>query len=634
MDISLGMSSAWLLPVLCVAAFVIVTFWGRQLPGKGAFIAIGTIGLGFVIFWFVLRDLLFAGPKDFSTLWFYVGDYDLRIGMIVDELSVMMLGVVTFVALLVQVYSLGYMHGDSRFGWYFAAHSLFAASMLGLVLADNFLLLYITWELVGLCSYLLIGFWYERRSAAEAAKKAFVTTRIGDVGLLIGILMLFKATGTFGMREIFEAAAQGHIDAGTLTWASILIFAGAMGKSAQFPLHVWLPDAMEGPTPVSALIHAATMVAAGVYLVARTFPLFEVAQGALQFVSIIGLITALMAGTMAIVMNDIKKVIAYSTVSKLGFMMLALGSGGIGLTAGIFYLMTHAFFKALLFLGAGSVIHSTGTQDIWKMGGLAKKMPLTALTFIVASLSLAGIPPLAGFWSKDEVLLAIREGQSPIIFILAVVVALLGAIYSGRLMFVVFFGKPRDQHVHEHAHESPRVMTWPLLALAVPAALAGFFILNQFGGIFGLPEKYQGFGTFIFPEGHPELYHVDVALMVLSIVVAVLGIAIAWAFYSARIWSAEGLSRALEPLHTLFVNKYYLDDLYQWTIDHVVLVLAGFIAVFDRRVINDTGVNGPAEVTVFLGDRLKYHITGKMYNYGFAMAIGIVIIILAASFRG
>ncbi|MSQ22930.1 MAG: NADH-quinone oxidoreductase subunit L, partial [Dehalococcoidia bacterium] len=418
------MEWAWLAPVFSFAAFGLIVLLGRYLPGKGAFLAILAIGGAFAVFWFVLADFLGqgVGTYPFDRTWFEIGDATgdkaIQWGMTIDPLSLVMLGLVSFVALLVQLYSVGYMAGEARFGWYFAAHALFAAAMLTLVLADNFLLLYIAWELVGLGSYLLIGFWYERRSAAEAAKKAFITTRIGDVGLLIGILILFKATGTFQMSAIFAEA--GKLVAGepsllthsSVTLSAILIFIGVMGKSAQFPLHVWLPDAMEGPTPVSALIHAATMVAAGVYLVARAFPLFEASPAALMVVTIIGLITAGMAATMALVMTDLKRVLAYSTISHLGFMILALGAGSVG--AAIFHLVVHAFSKALLFLGAGSVMHGADKTDIREMGGLRHRMPVTAYTFAIGALSLAGFPLLSGFFSKDEVLLAVLDGRGPI----------------------------------------------------------------------------------------------------------------------------------------------------------------------------------------------------------------------------
>ena len=373
-----GTEIAWVIPALSASAFFLAVVFGRVLPNQGSFISIGAIFLGFVLFWWVLYGLLTSGPASFSLNWLTIGGTTITWGVVVDRLSVVMLGLVTFVALLVQVYSIGYMKGDPRYGWYFAAHALFAAAMLALVLADNLLFLYIAWELVGLGSYLLIGFWYERRSAAEAAKKAFVTTRIGDVGLLIGIILLYKATGTFDIATIFHVAEQGSISQATLNVSAILIFLGAMGKSAQFPFHVWLPDAMEGPTPVSALIHAATMVAAGVYLVARMLPFFELAPTVLLVVACVGLFTFVFGGSLALVMTDIKRVLAYSTISHLGLMMLSLGA--LGLAPAIFHLVAHGVSKALLFLGAGSVMHGMRDEtNIWKMGGLRRRMPITAI---------------------------------------------------------------------------------------------------------------------------------------------------------------------------------------------------------------------------------------------------------------
>lgn len=626
----LGMDDAWLVPALSLLAFATIAIalllsLARYLPGRGAYLSIGAIGLGFVISWPVMRELLASGRAEYSVTWFQVGEHSLSLGMIVDPLSVLMLGLVSFVALAVQVYSLGYMHGDPRFSWYFAAHSLFAAAMLGLVLADNFLLLYITWELVGLCSYLLIGHYYDRRSAAEAAKKAFVTTRLGDVGLLIGILLLFRETGTFQMSTIFQAAQRGEIEAGIVTVATLLIFMGAMGKSAQFPFHVWLPDAMEGPTPVSALIHAATMVTAGVYLVARTYPLFVASELAMQVVTIIGLVTALMAASMALVMTDLKRIIAYSTVSKLGLMMVALGSGGLGFTAGIFYLLTHGFFKALLFLGAGSIIHSTGKTDITEMGGLGRRMPWTMLTFVVAALALAGLPPLSGFWSKDEVLIAVREGQHPIVYGLTLVAVLLSALYIARPCFLVFFGPLRQEL--EHAHEAPAVMLVPMLALGVLAMVSGLVALPAVGGAVGLGG---GLGSFLY-FGEAEAYHFDGGVAALSSGIALGGIVVAACFYYWRIWSAEALARRLVPLVTLLRNKYYIDDLYQAVIDRVVMTFSGLIALFDRTVVNDIGVNGSGRLTVMAGAVLKYHETGKLYNYGLGIVVGIALIVVFAA---
>jgi NADH-quinone oxidoreductase subunit L len=605
------MELAWLAPALNFAAFGVVSLFGRYLPGKGSFLSILAISGGFVVFLVVLFSYLGQDQEQafFSRAWVELGDTRIKWGMIIDLLSLVMLGIVTIIATLIQVYSIGYMHGQERFGWYFAAHSLFVAAMLTLVLADNFILLYIAWELVGLGSYLLIGFWYERPSAAEAAKKAFVTTRIGDVGLLIGILMLFKATGTFEMQGIFEAVRAGEVEAGTLTWATILIFAGAAGKSAQFPLHVWLPDAMEGPTPVSALIHAATMVAAGVFLVARAFPLFEAAPDARMVVAVIGLITAGMGATMALVMTDLKRVLAYSTVSHLGFMMLALGAGSV--PAAIFHLLAHAFSKALLFLGAGSVMHAMHDEtDIRKMGGLRKKMPITAFTFTIGALSLAGIPPLSGFFSKDEMLLAVLEGLSPAFLVIALVIVFFSALYMARLLFTVFYGASGPEA--EHAHESPSVMTLPLIILAAGAAVVGFLAL-ELGG-------YEGFSSFLTNSEHH--FEVNLGLMAGGILLALAGFGLGYAIYVRKALSTQALMRQFGWVHKLLVNKYYMDHAYQWAIDRVVLVVASFIGAFDRIVVNDMGVNGTAETVKRSGFRIRYLESGLMYNYALAMALG------------
>ncbi|MBI4311254.1 MAG: NADH-quinone oxidoreductase subunit L [Chloroflexi bacterium] len=618
------MQLAWLAPALSFIAFGVVGLFGRYLPGKGSFLSILAIAAGFVVFWAALFGYLGQDQEQvlFSRIWLELGGSQMTWGMIIDPLSLLMLGIVTLVALLVQVYSIGYMHGQERFGWYFAAHSLFVAAMLTLVLADNLVLIYIAWELVGLGSYLLIGFWYERRSATEAAKKAFVTTRIGDVGMLIGILILFKATGTFELHAIFQAVESGAVANSTLTWAAILLFTGAMGKSAQFPLHVWLPDAMEGPTPVSALIHAATMVAAGVYLVARTFPLFEAAPSAQMVVAVIGIITAGMAATMALVMTDMKRVLAYSTVSHLGFMMLALGAGSV--PAAMFHLLAHAFSKALLFLGAGSVMHAMHDEtDMRKMGGLRKKMPITGITFTIGALSLAGIPPLSGFFSKDEMLLAISEGLNPLFLAATFAIVFLSALYMARLLFVVFYGAP--SHEAEHAHESPSVMTLPLVILAAGAVVAGFLAL-QVGG-------YEGFGSFITHGEHH--FEVNIVLMAAGVAVALAGFGLGYAVYMRKAISTERVIVRFGSLHKLLVNKYYMDSIYQRLINHIVpntettrVVISRFIATFDRTVVNDVGVNGAGKTVRFAGFRARYLESGMVYNYALAMALGAMVVAL------
>ncbi len=614
---------AWLIPAFSFIAFFLVVFLGKFLPGRGVWISILAIGGGFVVFWVVLVGFLGAdcpmafgqATCGFSMEWFTAGDVELSWGIIVDPLSVVMLGMVTLVGLMIQVYSLGYMKGDPRLGWYFAVHSLFIASMLALVLADNFLLLYVVWELVGLCSYLLIGFWYERRSASEAAKKAFITTRIGDVGLLIGILLLFDQTGTFSMSGTFEAATAGQIGQGTLTLAALLIFLGAMGKSAQFPLHVWLPDAMEGPTPVSALIHAATMVAAGVFLVARAFPIFEAAPDALTVVAVIGLITALIAASQALVATDLKRILAYSTVSHLGLMMLSLGA--FGYTAAIFHLVAHGFSKAVLFLGAGSVMHSMDEEtDIRKMGGLRKVMPVTALTFTIGALSLAGAPLLAGFWSKDEVLLAVLDHKNYLLAF-ALIAAFLSALYMARALFVVFYGKLKDEN--QHVHESPWVMTGPMVLLAVPAAVVGFIALRV--------TDTGGFGTFLyFNKAHA--FEFSYPLGIASALLALGALWLGWMAYGKGSTLLDPLKARLGGLNRIIENKYYLDDLYQWTIDRIILLVAKVVALFDRIVVNDTGVDGPAKGVRWSGGIIRYHVTGRMYNYALGMVIGGIFVAL------
>jgi len=522
-----------------------------------------------------------------------------------------MLGLVTFVALMVQIYSLGYMRGDPKFGWYFAVHSLFAAAMLTLVLADNFLLLYVAWELVGICSYLLIGFWHERPAAKEAAKKAFIVTRIGDVGLLIGILLLWREVGSFSMSEAFHAASTGAMSEGVTTAAALLLFLGAMGKSAQVPFHVWLPDAMEGPTPVSALIHAATMVVAGVFLVARTFPIFSAYDAdPLVVVSIVGLVTALMASTIALVATDLKRILAYSTISHLGLMMLSLGA--FGYTAAIFHLLAHGFAKALLFLGAGSVLHSTEEQEIGRMGGLRKVMPLTALVFSIGAISLGGIPILAGFWSKDEILAAVSEHRNVTFIVFALLTALMSALYMARAMFIVFYGQLREGM--ENVHDAPWQMAAPMVLLAVLAAGFGFLSFNWPGG-------YDGFGGFVF-FGESHGFNFTWWLGILSAVLAVGAFAFAWMVYLEGRISLDNAKARLAPVLKVVENKYYFDEVYQWVVDRVVLVSARFIAWFDRAVVNDIVVNTPANSMRRLGFTLRLHITGHVYSYTLAMVLG------------
>ena len=613
-----GVDWAWVIPALSASAFFLTVIFGRFLPAQGAMIPVVAILLGFLLFWYVLADLLASGPASFSVNWITLGDTRITWGVMVDRLSVTMLGLVTFIALLVQVYSLQYMKGEARYGWYFAAHALFAAAMLALVLADNLLFLYIAWELVGLGSYLLIGFWYDRRSAAEAAKKAFITTRIGDVGLLIGIMLLFKATGTFEIQAIFHAVDNG-LQAGlisqtTVNAATLLIFLGAMGKSAQFPFHVWLPDAMEGPAPVSALIHAATMVAAGVFLIARMLPLFEMAPSVMLVVATVGLFTFVFAGTLALVMTDLKRVLAYSTISHLGLMTLSLGALGLG--AALFHLVAHGVSKALLFLSAGSVTHGTGKTDIWEMGGLWRRMPITAGTFVIGAAALAGVPPLSGFFSKDEVLLAVMEERGPLFIAVTLAAVALSALYMARVTLVVFFGESKPDS--EHAHESPPLMTVPLVLLAFTALTVGLLAFSWSSG-------YQGFGGFLEGEGS---FRIEPWLTAASVLLVLSGLLVGWLTYHRGRISHVAIAERYAWVYGLLASKYYVDDIYQWAVDRVVLAFSGILAVFDRIVVNDTGVDGSASSVMLSALRLRYVQSGKLYNYGLAMVLGVVALAL------
>ncbi|MEN6325353.1 MAG: NADH-quinone oxidoreductase subunit L, partial [Syntrophomonas sp.] len=465
------LENAWLIALLPFLSFAVIGLYLHRRPKISAYLSIASIGASA----FLALGVAFAV---FSTKqgvvyeaamhWLDMPGLQVDMGMLLDPLAAVMLMVVTVVALLVQIYSLGYMHDEPGLASYYAYQSLFAASMLGLVLANNFGQLYIFWELVGVCSYFLIGFWFGRNSAKEAAKKAFITNRIGDFAFLLGILFLQLLFGTLNYGSL-ATALPGFNNAATLLVVALLLFGGSIGKSAQFPLHVWLPDAMEGPTPVSALIHAATMVAAGVYLIARAFFIFSASPEAMLVIAAVGGFTALFAASIALVQNDIKRILAYSTLSQLGYMIMAMGTGAM--TAGIFHLMTHAFFKSLLFLAAGSVIHALANeQDIFKMGNLWSKMPVTAGSFMVGALALSGIPPLSGFWSKDEILAGALGGGHIFLYLLGLIVAFMTAFYMFRLVFVVFFG---SSEAEGHPHESPWIMTAPLAALAGISAVAG-----------------------------------------------------------------------------------------------------------------------------------------------------------------
>ncbi len=578
----------YLAALLPLFSFVLNIFLGAKLKFKGVLASILTIAGSFVMSCLALKEVMAGKVIEQSFVWFSCGKYSFEAGLAVDQLTAMMLLVVTLVSMLVQIYSIGYMHGEKNYTRFFAFISLFTFSMLGLVLVNNLILVYVFWELVGLCSYFLISYWYHKPSAAEAGKKAFIVNRVGDAGLFLGIATLFYYLGTVNFQAMAHKIHYGGLNTDVLTIAAILVFCGAIGKSAQFPLHIWLPDAMEGPTPASALIHAATMVAAGVYLTARSYAVFSAASFSLEFVSYIGIITAFMAASIALVQNDLKKILAYSTISQLGLMMVSLGAGGY--TAGLFHLMTHAFFKALLFLCAGAVIHSTELQDIRQMGGLWPKMKVTAITCLVACLAISGVPPLSGFWSKDEILLSLYN-HNKTIYWLAMLVCLMTAFYMFRLFILTFLGKPRYGKIH--IHHSPAVMNWPLIILAVLSAISG---------LAGSPLTHHYFSHFIY--FHPE-HHIEPNSFVMysSIAVGLCGIILAWLFYALFPAIPKSLAESFKPAYNLLLNKYWIDELYDRIFIRPFFRLTKIAFSFDTRII-DGSVNLAGTITVVIS-RIK-----------------------------
>jgi NADH-quinone oxidoreductase subunit L len=565
--------------------------------------------------------------------WIASGDFTARLSFSIDPLSSVMSLVVTGVGFLIHVYSIGYMHGDPGYSRYFAYLNLFMAMMLVLVLGDNLLLLFLGWEGVGLCSYFLIGFWYEDPEKAYAGLKAFVVNRIGDFGFLLGLFLLFWGLGQKGVWTIDFGVIQEHVNLLSpiiITAICLLLFMGAMGKSAQIPLYVWLPDAMAGPTPVSALIHAATMVTAGVYMVARMHFLFVASDIAMHWVAWVGGITALFAATIGLCQNDIKKVLAYSTVSQLGYMFVGVGVGAYA--AGIFHLMTHAFFKALLFLGAGSVMHAMGNEtDIQKMGGLRKKMPWTFWTFMIATLAIAGFPPFSGFFSKDEILWQAYSSHhgSVGLWLLLWIGAAVTSFYMFRLVFLTFFGEPRDHHLYEHAHESPAVMTVPLALLAVGAAVAGFVGIP---GSWGFTNHFEHFLEPVvgeLPHGAHVSHAVEFTFVGLSIAVAVVGLLLAWWMYLRSKEVPKRIAQKYKRLYDLVYNKYYVDELYDALFVRPIRDLSEKVLwkIMDAGIIDDGMVNGTARFFQRSARSLRRLQVGDVQSYAFAMVVGIIAII-------
>ena len=706
-------------PLAAFAFFSILSLTGRNFSRQD-YISTGAMLLAFacsvVLFFSVTSE---ATHRSFE--WIKIGQVTFSMGFYFDSVTAIMLMVVTIVSSLVHIFSIGYMHGDPRYPRYFAFLSLFSFSMLFLVVSDNLLGLYVGWELVGVCSYLLIGFWFEKDSAANACKKAFLTTRVGDVGMFIGMMMLFTKFSTlalYGETGIFEQVQ--NLTAGDMTWLSIagvLIFCGAIGKSAQVPLHTWLPDAMEGPTPVSALIHAATMVAAGVYLTARMFPILT--PGSSLTIAYVGGITAIVAATIAMVRFDIKRVLAYSTISQLGYMMLAIGSGSY--VAGIFHLTTHAFFKALLFLGSGSVIHAfhamhahhdehdhedahadehesdfetfgiPADQDMRNMGGLRHKMPITFITMLIATLSISGVPFLfSGFWSKDAILGGVLERAMEwrsihyyILFGMALFAAGITAFYMFRLIFMTFFGEPRNPEMYEIAHESPKSMTVPLIILAIlsfpivnvlwfnkeyvkPPTQAhvhapehamredinqpSLFVQVGISDAHAAEEATTGDHAEEGGQGHSPAHSIAMGL---SIFIATLGILLSYLFYHRKTFSAEAVATKFRPIYNLFWNKYYFDEFYDGVlvgftvltakgfglfdlhiIDRIVngvaytvqAIVAAFAGWFDNTYV-DGMVNGVAKITWSFGGRMRRIQTGKIQSYLLIVLGGVAVLV-------
>lgn len=599
-----------LLPML---SFLILAFFGNFMPRKGDFIAVSLLFINLALSFVVFFAFAQTGKYSYTVDWFDLGkgNTTFTAGFVIDEISAIMLIVVNAISAFVHLFSVKYMEGDSKYKKYFSYLGFFTFSMLGLVLTNNVLLMYIFWELVGVSSYLLIGFWYEKPAPQEAAKKAFIVNRIGDVGFLLGIMIIFLTIGTFNFTDIFAGVEAGKLQGGLLTAAGILLFCGAIGKSAQFPLHVWLPDAMEGPTPVSALIHAATMVAAGVYLTARIFVMLS--ADALTFVTFIGAITAFISATIAITQNDIKKVLAYSTISQLGYMIMAIGVGAMSF--GMFHLVTHAFFKACLFLTAGSVIIGMHhVQDIREMGALRKKMPITYWTFLMATFALCGVPFTSGFLSKDSILAAtmafanINGGITYIIPVIGFLVAGLTAFYMFRLLIITFYGEPRNKEKYDHCHESPIQMTLPLIVLAILSFFA-FYSFNPFGADSGwimqmmkTPESIlTGTKGVIYhivdrAEYTELLHHAHYPAMFISLAIAGAGILLAYAFYFWKKVDVEKLTEKIKPIYNFSLNKWYFDELYDATVIALTMGISRISAWIDNKLV-DGAVNGSATVT-------------------------------------
>ena len=631
--LNMDISYIILIPLIPLAVFLLLGLLNQKIkPAISGYIGVAGLTTSAILSFYTAYNYFFVyGKVDgvYQTLvekttWMHFTDtLSIDMGILIDPISVMMLIVVSTVSLMVHIYSRGYMKGDDGYTRFFAFLSLFSFSMFGLVLATNLFQIYIFWELVGVSSYLLIGYYYTKPSAVSAAKKAFIVTRFADLGFLIGILIMGYYAGTYDFETlnnpegsvILNWASTSFMGLSVITWALLLIFLGGAGKSAMFPLHIWLPDAMEGPTPVSALIHAATMVVAGVFLVARLFPMFYFVENgfALNIVAYVGAFSALFAAIIAITQTDIKRVLAFSTMSQLGYMMLALGvSGydgheGVGYMASMFHLFTHAMFKALLFLGAGSVIHAVHSNYLKDMGGLRKYMPITNITFLIAALAISGVPPFAGFWSKDEILVAAYE-HNKLIYVVGVFVAGLTAFYMFRIYFGIFWGKEK-KYVHT-PHESPLSMTFPLMVLALLSMVGGF-----------IP-----FSEFVTPDRAGFEAHLNYPLAAIATGVGLFGIMLAWVFYKKENSLSDKYALAFGPFYKWASDKFYFDEIYLFITKKIIFnLISAPIAKFDKKYVDGT-MEGIGNKTVLISNKIKGLQSGKLQDYAFSFVMGAVVI--------
>jgi len=631
----------YLTVLLPFAGFLFNGLLGSKIKNEKVIGIIGssTIGISFLIAIGAFFQTLSLPAEQRQTIvnlftWLSAGGLHINVAYQVDQLSLTMAMIVTGVGFIIHVYSIGYMHGDKGFWRFFSYLNLFIFAMMNLVLSDNFVLMFLGWEGVGLCSYLLIGFWYDRKfekgTTSDAAKKAFIVNRIGDFGFLLGLFVIYLTFGSLNFNDVFNKAAALNIPTSTFNFIALFLFIGATGKSAQIPLYIWLPDAMAGPTPVSALIHAATMVTAGVYMVARCSIIYASAPTILSIVAVVGALTALFAATIGLVQNDIKKVLAYSTVSQLGYMFLALGVGAF--SAGIFHVMTHAFFKALLFLGAGSIIHAMhDEQDIRNYGGLKKYMPITFLTFLAASLAISGIPPFAGFFSKDEIIWDSFKNGNFILWLIGAVTAMMTAFYIFRLVYLTFYGKERFGH-DKHPHESPKVMSIPLVILG---------ILSTIGGFIGIPALFAGEGGNQFENWLKPVFapaqlklisfnsygsSLEVSFMLITLAGAVVAIWFARYLYLKNLSLAHSFSQKFKGLYNLLLNKYFVDEVYDAAIVTPLIVSSEKFLwkIADNKIIDGT-VNGTANLINLISKGIRKIQTGVVQFYALVMVLGIVI---------